>query len=499
MASHPAVIYTRVSSREQEQEGFSLDAQSKVLREYASRNGLEIVRAFEDVETAKVAGRKQFGEMVAFLKRSRSCRILLVEKTDRLYRNFRDAVTLEDLDIEIHFVKEAQVLSRSAKSQIKFMHDIRLAVARNYSENLREEVKKGMLVKAEQGTYPGRVPFGYRNNKETRTVEIHPENATIAKYIFERYASGRYSLLTLSKDVRQVWGVRISKTNLHKMLCNQFYIGKFEWDGHAYQGTQVPLIGPELYAQVHAILHSYNKPKYRKHDIAFRGMLTCAHDGCTVTAELKKNKYVYYRCSGGRGPCVLPRFREEEIAEKFGYILRDVTIPQDVADRITAALENDDVNVRQRVAQERTRLARELDTVQRRMDAAYSDKLDGKVTEEFWQRKQVDWNSEEMRIKSRIAGLKENGKDDRLLDVRRVLELAQKAHSLYVTRKPVEQAELLRKVLLNCEIDAASLYPAYKKPFDLIFKRAKNQEWSGREDLNLRPPGPEAANDVLAC
>ena len=56
-----------------------------------------------------------------------------------LYRNFKDAVTLEDLDIEIHFVKESQILSKDSKSQIKFMHDIRLAVARNYSENLREE------------------------------------------------------------------------------------------------------------------------------------------------------------------------------------------------------------------------------------------------------------------------------------------------------------------------------------------------------------------------
>ncbi len=60
-----AVIYTRVSSREQEQEGYSLDAQSKLLRDFAERNNLEIVQAFEDVETAKTTGRKQFGEMVA--------------------------------------------------------------------------------------------------------------------------------------------------------------------------------------------------------------------------------------------------------------------------------------------------------------------------------------------------------------------------------------------------------------------------------------------------
>jgi hypothetical protein len=46
-------------------------------------------------------------------------------------------------------------------------------------------------------------------------------------------------------------------------------------------------------------------------------------------------------------------------------------------------------------------------------------------------------------------------------------------------------------LLLNCAIDGASVYPTYRKPFDMIFERAKREEWSGREDLNLRPPGPE--------
>jgi len=46
-------------------------------------------------------------------------------------------------------------------------------------------------------------------------------------------------------------------------------------------------------------------------------------------------------------------------------------------------------------------------------------------------------------------------------------------------------------VLLNCSTDGVTITPTYRKPFDLIFQRAKNEEWSGREDLNLRPPGHE--------
>jgi hypothetical protein len=80
----------------------------------------------------------------------------------------------------------------------------------------------------------------------------------------------------------------------------------------------------------------------------------------------------------------------------------------------------------------------------------------------------------------------------RLLDAVRILELANKAYSLYLTRTPAEQAKLLRIVLSNCSVDAVNLHPTYRKPFDLILKRVKTEEWSGRGDLNARPPAPKA-------
>jgi hypothetical protein len=147
--------------------------------------------------------------------------------------------------------------------------------------------------------------------------------------------------------------------------------------------------------------------------------------------------------------------------------------------------------VHQDVARERARLTRARDDVRRRMDSAYIDKLDGKIAEEFWQRKQAEWQADEARITTQIEGLKEPNLAERLIDVHRILELTQHAHSLYVTRKPAEQVEMLRSVLLNCSMDAVSLYPTYRSPFDLIAKRVENEQWSGREDLNLRPPGPE--------
>src|SRR5271163_469341 len=109
-----AVAYARVSSKEQEKEGFSIPAQLKLLKDYAATNGFKVAQEYVDVETAKQTGRAAFGEMIAFLKANRSVRAMLIEKTDRLYRNLKDWVTVDELEVEIHLPKEGVVLSRDS-------------------------------------------------------------------------------------------------------------------------------------------------------------------------------------------------------------------------------------------------------------------------------------------------------------------------------------------------------------------------------------------------
>jgi hypothetical protein len=67
-----------------------------------------------------------------------------------------------------------------------------------------------------------------------------------------------------------------------------------------------------------------------------------------------------------------------------------------------------------------------------------------------------------------------------MLTAMRILELANKAYFLYVRQSTAEKAKLLRIVLSNCKVDAASVYPTYRKPFDLILQRAKTEEWLSR-------------------
>ena len=486
------VLYARVSSKDQEREGYSIPAQLKLLREYAQKNEFKIVREFVDVETAKVTGRKQFGEMIRFLEQTPTCRSLIVEKTDRLYRNFRDCVTLEDLEVEIHLPKEGQIISKDAKSQAKLVHGIQVVIARNYIENLREEVKKGMREKAEQGIYPSRPPLGYLNNKLEHTIEVDPQKAPVAKRMFELYASGQHSLLHVRNVIKNEFGQILAQGYLARLLKNPFYKGQFIWEDKVYNGTQIPLISADVFEQVQGVFCGHNKSnKSRKHEFAFSGLLHCAYDNCAVTAELKKNRYTYYRCTGYRGKCDLPYFREELLGERLAVTLKDIHIPDDVLLQLEKSLLTDKGRAEAIRKEQGERLQSRLSALRHRLDQAYLDKLDGKITEEFWNRKSVEWQSEEQQV---LLALKsaEQPKSERMLDAMRTLELANKAYFLYLKQEPAEKAKLLKMVLSNCEIDSANVYPTYRKPFDLIFQHAKNEGWRARRDSNSRPSASKA-------
>jgi site-specific DNA recombinase len=133
--------------------------------------------------------------MVAYLKKHHAtCRTILVEKTDRLYRNIKDWAILDELGVTIHFVKENVIIGPESRSTDQFVHGIKVLMARNYSLNLGEETIKGMLEKARSGIYPSFAPVGYRNAdgpNAKRVIVPDPETAPVIILIYERFATGR--------------------------------------------------------------------------------------------------------------------------------------------------------------------------------------------------------------------------------------------------------------------------------------------------------------------
>jgi len=117
-----------------------------------------------------------------------------------------------------------------------------------------------------------------------------------------------------------------------------------------------------------------------------------------------------------------------------------------------------------KVGAERTHLEARLTSIRKRMDAAYGDRLDGKIPEDFWERKMNEWRMKEQQVKMAIQDLCNAQYGDRALYAQRIFELANKAHSLYISQNPVEKAKLLRLKFSNFSVDAVSVTATYRSP-----------------------------------
>lgn len=494
-----AVRYGRVSSKEQDKEGFSIPAQWRLLDQYARSEGFRVVREFVDIETAKKPGRPGFDEMVKFLKRS-AVRVLLVEKTDRLYRNLKDYVTMDDLDIEIHFVKESVVLSKDSRSSEKFMHGIKVLMAKNYIDNLSEETKKGMLEKAEQSIYPSFAPLGYRNvmgPNGKRIVETDSHVAQIITQIFQWYATGHCSISEVTQRVEAAGLVSrgakkpISKSNIHNLLRKRFYTGYFDWNGKTYKGSHEPLVSIELFDRVQKILNGryITRQRVSKQEFAFSGLVSCGHCGCALVAERKKGKYVYYHCTGNKGKCTEPYAREEVLEECFGDLLKGLVFDDEVMHWVVAALHQSHSDEKRTREEAIARLRLEQTKLQNRLDKLYEDRLDGFIEPAFFQRKTREWKHMQAHLVEQIAQ-HEAANHDYIEDGERLLELSKKAYFLFKKQNPHEKRRLLNFVCSNSTWKDRSLTATFRQPFDTI--AVANIAWqrkkvAGANSSDLRP------------
>ena len=402
----PVVLYARVSSKEQREEGYSIEAQVRLLRDYALKQGFVIAEEFIDVESASKSGRTGFNAMLAYLRKHSTCRTILVEKTDRLYRNLKDYATLDvkDWGVTIHLVKEGEVLSPDSKSSQQFVHGIKVLMARNYSLNLGEETIKGMTEKARAGIYPSYARVGYKNAdgpNGKRIIVPDPEPAPIIIDICERFAAGVHSVKALVKEMNsegiQLRGRRLQSSVVHQILRTRLYTGDFDWDGTTYVGTHEPLISRETWQRNQDLLDARAKNRTRKvkHDFPYTGLVRCGHCGCLLVGELKKGKYVYYHCTGNRGKCPEPYTRQEILLSEFANVLQELVIPSAILDWLGDAVLASDRTEQATRAETIKKLQARHDQIESRIGTMYMDKLDGRITQEFFDKQAGVWRREQ--------------------------------------------------------------------------------------------------------
>ena len=484
-ARRQAVIYARVSSKEQEKEGFSIPAQLKLLKEYAAASGFAVAQEYVDVETAKQTGRAAFGEMVAYLKVHTFVRVMLVEKTDRLYRNLKDWVTVDELDVEMHFPKEGVVLSRESRSSEKFMHGIKVLMAKNYIDNLSEEARKGMQEKAEQGIWPTKTPLGYRNvigPDGKKIIAPDPAIAPLIVKLFEWYARGDISLKEVARKAHAaglVYPKSIAKvpvSTIHIILRNRLYTGWFEWNGKLIQGRHEALVPVELWQRVQDVIDGRfsNNARRGRRDFAFSGLISCKQCGCAVVGEIKKQRYVYYhctgyadKCQGNAASCRRKYVREEALEAQFTELLGRLTFNDEVLEWVREALHASHADERREHEEAIRRHEAEYKRLDGRIHTMYVDKLDGLVDVAFFEQMSNRWRDEQNRCLREIERLQ--AADQSYMDEGvHLLELAQNAQRLFAKQEPREKRRLLNFLLSNCTWEDGKVVPNFRQPFDLL-------------------------------
>ena len=339
-----AFIYCRVSTREQArtgggEEGYSIPAQREAGQEKARQLNAAVTGVYIDAgESAKTANRPDLQRMLRDVKKQRPT-YLIVHKIDRLARNREDdiAINLALKKAGTTLVSCTENLSDSPSG--RFLYNIMADMAQFYSDNLAQEVLKGLVAKARDGGTPYQAPLGYVHKREylggamTSWVEIDPERAPLIRWAFEVYATGDWTVTDLHLALRQK-GLTTRPTankpardlplnSLYKLLRNPYYLGVVTYQGATYEGKHDALIDTELWLHVQDILaaHAHAGEKDRVHQHYLRGTIFCGQCGARLVFSRNQGNggyYDYFVCTKKRTRshnCPRPAIRLEKIEQ----------------------------------------------------------------------------------------------------------------------------------------------------------------------------------------
>ncbi|MDR3686103.1 MAG: recombinase family protein [Coriobacteriia bacterium] len=464
------VVYARVSTKEQQDEGYSIPAQLKAIRIFSESLGLSIVQEFIEAESAGAAGRTQFTKMCAFLSEHPAVRVVVAHKLDRLYRNFADQIALE----EVIGARARYVVGDVPDTpQGELLRDVQLSVAKYYLGNLSEEVRKGMNEKVAQGGWPHKAPLGYLNDKGTRSIIVDPVRGPMITKAFERYATGLVSVTRLVEELnaaglRTLRGNPVRSNTLNMLLRNPFYMGVLRYGGETFTGSQTPLVSPALFEKVQAAFKPNKINTRHKHVFLLRDFMFCDECGCKITAENHKG-HAYYHCTNKKRVCKQRGFmREEPLVEQVSAILVRISIGPEVL----AALVEDalalDRELDGELDSERTRLSRAISAANGKLSVLTEKLVSGVLDDDLYKENAAKLKSERQAFELALHALDSRPESTTSL-VAQLAGAASVAHIRFDQGDIDSRREILAMVCSNLMVrDGNIVSYQWKSPFDVL-------------------------------
>ncbi|MFA5360127.1 MAG: recombinase family protein [Patescibacteria group bacterium] len=499
------VIFARVSTPEQEQTGYSLPSQLKLLTDYAEKKNFTIINQYIIAESArKSEERKKFKEMMSFISKQ-GIKNIIFEKVDRISRSMKDSVELnewlsKDETRKIHSVKDNLILHHNSISQEKLNWNIKAVLAQNYIDNLSEEVKKGQKEKIAQGWLPSKPPYGYKTiGEKGHKIHVIDDNiAPLIKKMFELYATGTISLERLADKMydlglRKRSGLKMKLGAVHALLKDPFFFGLIKWNKKLYPGKQEPLIAKELYDKVQEVRTRKEAPTYQTHaDMLFRKIFTCKNCGGLISWEKqikRKGKHIYGHCNHYQKCAKRTYVKEPEINQQISSLFSKLEVKsQRLADWIKKSLkENHQEEIEYRT-NTKTELNNRLNALEQRLSKVYDDKLDGKFSSDFCDKKFEQYKQEQ---EATIESLKKLSNETlRYYEVGfNIYDLSQNAQALYEQADVDKKRRLIKLVFDELLLDESQVIHKYAKPFEILSKavaKTNRSEMAKNEKIEFK-------------
>ncbi|HML56724.1 MAG TPA: recombinase family protein [Ferruginibacter sp.] len=261
------VIYKRVSTDEQAEHGFSLDAQEEKVIKYCASNGINVMKIFsEDFSAWKGFDRPAYNELKLFLKANKGkVDGILFTQWSRFSRDITESYN------EIKRLRELGVQPNAIEQWINFsvpenqyLLAIYLAAPQVENDRLSDRTKVGMNQALKQGRWLWKAPYGYVNNKVTKLIEIDEEAAKLVKEAFDIMEKGLLTAEEVRRKLQQK-GMPLTKQAFLTMLQNKIYVGKIvvpafkDEPEQVVNGLHKPIIDPETFEKVQFVMNGKKK------------------------------------------------------------------------------------------------------------------------------------------------------------------------------------------------------------------------------------------------
>ena len=346
-------IYARFSSHAQKDE--SIEQQVEECSAYAESAEIEIVEIYADKAiTGRTDKRPAFQRMMRDAERKKfDC--VIAYKSNRIARNMLHALQYEDklsqLGIETFYAKEEYGNTPSGRFALRMM----MSMNQFYSENLSEDIKRGMRDNAQKGKINGSIAFGYRKGQDGR-YEIDEQKAAIVREIYHRVLNGD-SFAEIAADLNErniktrykgAW----NRGSFHRLLRNTLYYGTYHHSGFVIENAVPPIITKDQFEEMQEFLaEKHTRGKKGKMDYWLTGKLFCGHCsspmvGSSATSHTG-DKHYYYVCKGRQKKnCTKENVRKDYIESEVVRITKEEFLTDEVIEWVAKSFHDlyDDLN-----------------------------------------------------------------------------------------------------------------------------------------------------------